>query len=274
MLCINPYRTGRGEFGCGRCHCCRINKRREWTGRILLESFCHTHNSMVTLTYADAPPELKPEDMQLFLKRLRSIYPAPLRYYGVGEYGDIRGRPHFHLALFGLSILDSEYIGKAWSIDGEPIGGFHIGELNRLTAQYLCGYVTKKMTKKDDVALKGRHPEFARMSLRPGIGATAIATLKAAVAPNGDLTTIVKRGDVPESMRSAGKTFPLGRYLRGKLRTAIGWEETQPGQMRALIEAAYLARSQEEIKATEQKRQNQYDTAAARLKLDRSKKRL
>lgn len=224
---------------------------------------------MVTLTYADAPEELVPEDMQLFLRKLRLLYPAPLRFFGVGEYGELGGRPHYHLAMFGLSILDSEYVGKAWDK-----GFIHMGELNHLTAQYICGYVTKKMNKKDDAVLNGRHPEFARMSLRPGVGAPAIETLKRAIAPDGDLTNIYRRGDVPETIRLNGKEYPLGRYLRGKLRQSIGLEPTQPEPIKRFIQHEYVHRTQEVIDLTEKKREFQYTTAHAKLLLEKGKKRL
>lgn len=240
----------------------------------MLESLCHSQNAMATLTYAEDPITLVPEDLQLFMRRLRRIYPAPIRFFGVGEYGDLRGRPHYHVALFGLSIMDGEYISKAWSDERGLIGNIHMAELNNLTAQYICGYVTKKMNKRDDVRLEGRHPEFARMSLRPGIGAPAIKVLKNSVAPNGDVTLMKARGDVPESIRSAGKMYPLGRYLRGKLRESIGWEPTQPQEHGRAITAAYLSRTPEEIAAHEAKREQDYTRAETRLKLDKGKKRL
>lgn len=228
---------------------------------------------MVTLTYADAPKELVPEDMQSFLRRLRLLYPAPLRFFGVGEYGDRGGRPHFHLAMFGLSILDSQTVGKAWSKpDGTPIGYIHMGELNHLTAQYVCGYVTKKLNNKDDQALNGKHPEFARMSLRPGLGAPAIETLKRAIAPDGDLTNIYRRGDVPETIRLNGKEYPLGRYLRGKLRQAIGLDPTQPEPIKRYLQHEYVTRSAEVIEVTEKKREFQYASAHAKLLIERGKK--
>jgi len=112
------------------------------------------------------------------------------------------------------------------------------------------------------------------MSLRPGIGALAVPVLKGALAPDGDLSLMFARGDVPETIRSAGKEYPLGRYLRGKLRESLGWENTQPEVARAAISAARAALTEEDLKTIEVSRENQYERARARLKIDRSKRRL
>ena len=98
--------NGREAYGCGQCLPCRINKKRVWTHRIMLESSLHTDNAFVTLTYSDEnlPKDgsLVPRHVQLFLKKVRKeIEPARLRFFCVGEYGDRTQRPHYHVALFG-----------------------------------------------------------------------------------------------------------------------------------------------------------------------------
>ena len=109
MICIKPLTLeGRGEVGCGQCRNCRINRRREWVGRMILEAKEHLFSSFVTLTYDD---EHMPKDgslckkhLQQFIRRLRkALYPRKIRYYAVGEYGDKSWRPHYHLIVFGLS---------------------------------------------------------------------------------------------------------------------------------------------------------------------------
>jgi len=109
MLCNKPYRKGNAEFGCGQCMPCRFNRRRLWTARLLLEATQHENKSFITLTYNDknAPKDhsLDPSHYKNFIKRLRkAIYPKKIRYYLVGEYGDHTQRPHYHAALFGLSL--------------------------------------------------------------------------------------------------------------------------------------------------------------------------
>lgn len=191
---------------------------------MLLESCCHSVSSMVTLTYAVTVPSLVPRDLVLFLKRLRKRYPRPLRYYGVGEYGDRFFRPHFHLALFGHDPQDVEAISLTWGL-----GGVHVCELNNDTAQYLTGYVTKKIGQQDwRIERDDLHPEFARMSRRPGLGAHALRVVAESLMSYGGAAALAEQGDVPSSIKVGGKTFPLGRYLRGELRTLVGWPKAAP----------------------------------------------
>lgn len=108
------------------------------------------------------------------------------------------------------------------------MGRIDVGELNKDTAQYIAGYVTKKMTSKDDKRLNGRYPEFARMSLRPGIGATAVGDIADVVSSDFGLDDVSLNCDVPRALKIGKKSLPLGRYIRGKLRLAIGFGSSSP----------------------------------------------
>jgi len=233
MLCKRPWRIGAAEFGCGKCKPCGINRRRLWTGRMLLESVCHPDSCVATLTYAHTTSSLEPKDMVLFIKRLRKITPKPFRYFGCGEYGDRFGRPHFHIALFGLSLDDELSIIEAWQtgkwedVLRQP-GDIHLMELNNDTAQYLTGYVTKKIGGSDHEVLAGNYPEFSRMSRHPGLGEKALAAVAESLMADGGSRRLVQLGDVPSSVRIAGRVFPLGRYLRGSLRARVGWDSKAP----------------------------------------------
>lgn len=256
MLCRRPYirdPTGkvlvRGRdmgydlsdgipFPCGQCLPCRINRRRVWTLRLMLENFYHEKSSFVTLTYRDDDlpfalcsglPVVEKRDCQLWLKRLRKrFYGTEIRYYLAGEYGTRNKRPHYHAILYGISPeqLDPQFFLYGGKSGGEkglekrstplsqtwPFGMVHVGEVTRESIQYVAGYVTKKFTKKGD----GYVPEFSLMSRRPGIGSRAVAEI-AAVLQQYSLEERTKR-----QLRIDGKTWPLGRYLQGKLAESLG----------------------------------------------------
>lgn len=104
------------------------------------------------------------------------------------------------------------------------LGQIFVGELNEKSAQYIAGYVVKKLTDRDDFRLDGRYPEFARMSLRPGIGAGVMDDL-ASVLLQYDSEELE---DVPTVLRHGMKMMPLGRYLRKRLRLRMDRDEKTP----------------------------------------------
>lgn len=251
MMCRNPYATSDGKaYGCGQCMPCRFNRRRKWQARIMLEALQYTDNTFVTLTYDEkhlpktdsGVPTLLPKDLRNFFDRLRFHYGTVghrgLRYYAVGEYGDETFRPHYHVALFnhpncayGMSVYSKlrvrccpvcELVRKIWGK-----GHVYLGTLERNSAGYVASYVTKKMTKKDDERLGDRYPEFARMSLRPGIGADAMWEVADVLLKHG-LDSLV---DVPKKLNQSRKGYPLDRYLVKKLRSYVGKDEKAPQEV-------------------------------------------
>lgn len=189
----------------------------------MLEAVVSSAASFVTLTYdKEHIPNgetVVPRHLQLWLKRVRKHMAC--RFYGVGEYGDRSERPHYHVALFGIGPREAEVIGQRTWTDGFV----HVGDLTFQSAAYIAGYVTKKMTRTDDPRLGNRHPEFARMSLRPGIGAHSISTIADALCNKHGWNHISQAGDVPTTLKIGGKDWPLGRYLTRKLREAMNFEE-------------------------------------------------
>lgn len=243
--CERPFINAGGAYGCGQCIPCRVTKRRTWTHRIMLEAALHDQNAFVTLTFRDdALPKdnsVSPRDLQLFLKKLRRSGASGLRYFGCGEYGDTSGRPHYHLALFnypschrGITKQNKpdrpfnccppcNAVYKAWGL-----GGITLGLLEESSAAYIAGYVTKKMTRHDDPRLEGRLPEFARMSLKPGIGLGMMHEVASTLLEHNLHEKIT---DVPVSLSHGKKQWPLGRYLRRNLRKMIGRDEKTPQEV-------------------------------------------
>ncbi len=96
-----------------------------------------------------------------------------------------------------------------------------LGFVSRHSIQYVCGYVVKKFNK-NHPALGGLHPEFVRMSNRPGIGRGAVKQI-AAVVTRYKLDQVGGRyWDVPNQLRHGKVVLPLGRYIVEKLREECG----------------------------------------------------
>lgn len=240
----------------------------------MLEADCHEASSFVTLTFEKDMWELDPRYLQLFMKRLRRSYPKPLRFYGVGEYGELHMRPHFHIALFGYDPLEEEvyhYVEQAWTVDGVPLGFVDVGLLEVASAAYIAGYVLKKMTNRVHEKLEGRHPEFCRMSLRPGIGAGVASKVIDALA-EADLRG-VSIFDVPTQLRVGGKMMPVGRYLQQQMRLAVGREKAVPRE--TLMRIAFEnRRTWQERDEREKERKAHALNAEARSKIIRKRRKL
>lgn len=172
---------------CGKCPDCRLKHSRERAIRCVHEASLYEFNCFLTLTYN---PEHLPENrsldvprMQKFMKDLREydrqdflerkedgIIPSSevyqgVRSYGAGEYGELDGRPHYHLLLFNYDFQDKEfwreirgnkYYRSKFLEELWPDGFSSIGSVNFDTAAYVARYVMKKFTNKDEQLVKDR----------------------------------------------------------------------------------------------------------------------
>lgn len=298
-MCSKPYRQGVAEYGCGQCLPCRINKRRIWVTRLILES-CYAEKTLfVTLTYADKYlPEggsVSYEDAAGWIKRVRSrLAPSRIRYYLIGEYGDITYRPHYHAIVFGSFtgehvVVSEQRKGKVCGCvfcESWGKGIVDVQEPGPEAYGYVASYTVKKMTGKDDPRLGGREPEFAIMSLKPGIGAEGAGAIARYYGSKGGAKVLGTVGDVSTVLRIAGKKWPLGRYLLGRIRREVGMvSDARPvgkrfrddvdarsiySMMLRLRQVALMEKGARELR--EQKREQAARRAHARFGLDRSKK--
>lgn len=214
---------------------CRINKRRIWTARLLLERQIHPGALFLTLTYdEDRVPlvaktydsTLRPRDATLFLKRLRKR--RPFRYFLVGEYGDKTQRPHYHAIVygdwfeedcrrFGRYVVHPD-VQEAWGQGFTSAFGF-----TPERAAYVAGYTVKKYTKPDStylgVTLGRRVPEFTRQSRRPGIGChdDVIRALSESLVQSEPLAE-----DMPPSFRYGSTEWPMPPIVAAKCRYEMG----------------------------------------------------
>lgn len=217
MLCAKLATRRDGfKFPCGQCANCRINKRREWQARLLLEAASHAYGSFVTLTFADfgCPSVLRKVDAKAFIKKLSVLYPD-LRYYLIGEYGTLTGRAHFHVHLFtSVPVLDSA-LRDCWTV-----GRIHVGDTEPASLDYVLGYLLKG-TKVIRWPVEKQFPEFRMFS--KGMGKLALPHL------------LIDGTELPREFKVFSRTWPIGRYLRDRAKK-MGYtvSETSTKKLEAL----------------------------------------
>lgn len=217
--------THKIHLPCGQCVGCRLERSRQWAVRIMHEASLWDDNSFVTLTYNDTtiPPNgsLVYKHIQLFLKKLRKQTKKQIRFFCAGEYGAITKRPHYHICIFNENFRNDRYEWKKsnghqlWrSNDLERIwqhGNAYIGELTFESAAYVARYICEKITGKRaqmhygsiDITtgeLITKSPEFAHMSLKPGIAANWLRLYWPDVA-NGKVITRGRESVAPKYYR-------------------------------------------------------------------------
>lgn len=207
MVCFSPYFSlspaGRlVGYPCGKCPVCMQKRANEWSLRIALECREHEHLAFVTLTYSpeQLPPDycLVPSHISSFMKRLRTYsermgFDGKIRYFGVGEYGEKRGRPHYHLVIFGLPPRFWNAIRDSWR---GSIVDIQIPRTIDAVASYVAGYVVKKLYTDAKIVM--------RQSL--GLARSFVDRLE-----HFTQTLIIN-----------GKTRYIGRYLRNRLAKRLG----------------------------------------------------
>lgn len=171
MICSNPrWLDNDGEVltvPCGKCIACLVNKRNDWSFRLMQEYKGSSAAAFITLTYH---PKYMPKDgvskrhVQKFLKRLRKRVNEKLRYYAVAEYGTVRGRPHYHILLFNCD--NESVVRKSWTKKGESLGLVHIGKVTEASIRYCTKYVIQRQQAPIHLS-----KPFALMSRSYGIGA-------------------------------------------------------------------------------------------------------
>lgn len=176
------------ELPCGQCLFCRLQRARHWAMRCMHEARMHKASSFITLTYAeDRLPEngsLYYPHFQRFMRNLRRRDGVGnVRFYMCGEYGELLSRPHYHACIFGERFDDrvfwdttgsGEKIYRSALLDSLwPYGFASVGDVTFESAAYIARYCVAKVTGDRAIEHYGKKvPEFNRMSLKPGIGAS------------------------------------------------------------------------------------------------------
>lgn len=217
MKCTNPFNGGHGEtYPCGRCMACKINRSQDWSLRIWHEYIeSERIGCFVTLTYSDdfinVKNTLVKDHLQRFLKRFRNEVVTEFKYYGVGEYGDEKNRPHYHMIMIGLNKNIAPVVERVWGQGFVTVSNLTMQRINYVT-KYITGKLYGEMAKKE---YKNKLAPFAIMS--KGIGYKWISKDE---NENKVLTNL--------SIRKGGKSLPIPRYYVKKMKTEIPdelWDE-------------------------------------------------
>lgn len=189
------------QLPCGQCIGCRVDKAQAWAIRCTHEAQLHSSSCFATLTYSEEHyPQngsLDYRHFQAFIRALRqrerrSGNTGKIRFFMCGEYGEKLSRPHYHALLFGYWPTDcvrlkqnkGHWLYRSDTLDALWGRGFvNFGAITEASAGYCAQYATKKITgpRAEDHYSRVNPstgeivqltPEFARMSLKPGIGST------------------------------------------------------------------------------------------------------
>lgn len=114
----------------------------------------HRTSIFVNPTFETDPVTLSRKPAQIFFRRMRKAG-LKFSYFGCGEYGENRLRPHYHIILFGLDFAEDRYpwkrhkgnlyyrsptLEKFW-----PDGQILFTEFDVKNALYTAGYTVKKL---------------------------------------------------------------------------------------------------------------------------------
>lgn len=221
----DEFRCGRVDhfipIPCGSCLGCKMDYAKQWSVRLQHEFQMHPPEEcwFLTLTYNDdalaetflpsSPPierlvigadhlgeaawfpNLYPRDMTLFWKRLRKHFPdSKVMYYQAGEYGERRGRCHWHAIVFGVPLDQEQFsvngvselgdmtwrsaeLEKLWhsSLDEtKPLGNVIVGRVTAQSCGYVARYTLKKAKEMWENDYTNRVRPLVRMSTNPAIG--------------------------------------------------------------------------------------------------------
>nr|QJB20375.1 MAG: replication initiator protein [Microvirus sp.] len=161
-MCLTPISVNKRTVPCGNCAVCRQQHRAAWAFRLDQEAFVSPVSLFVTLTYEDNnllyanddTPVLNYPDLRNYMKKLRKKG-LKFKYFAVGEYGEKRHRPHYHVLFFLKEVIHNDLIFRSeWSF-----GHIHVKVMNHANIRYCL---------KDMLKFKGAYSHLEK-EFRPQI---------------------------------------------------------------------------------------------------------
>lgn len=189
MECFSPIRLKqKGSFqdvSCSKCQPCQINYKNGWINRSYVETRYSKTQAFFCLTVEDKHLQFKDyidketgeiqnlqcitkKRLQDFHKRLRKKdnynhkkYPLnwtqkenPIKYLGIGEFGENTHRQHYHDLVWNLHPLTKEQAEKIWGFGHVDTGHIQSGSIAYIVNHQLLDHK------------KGMHPEQKPFSLK------------------------------------------------------------------------------------------------------------
>lgn len=200
MKCYTPIWLDKQKtyVPCGRCYACQMNHRAEWDLRLRLQNLDSVDSAFVTLTYSDQLVDkiaLNKKHIQNYFQSIRhSFRDLKLKYYAIGEYGEKKGRPHYHALIFCSTEFDVNHFHLFW-----PYGIVEVDPVTDADIHYVTKWhVTPKLP------IKNMAFELHGFTLQSkGLGSRLLKTL-----------TI---DNIQPYYRFDGNNYPMPRYYRKKL---------------------------------------------------------
>ena len=244
LSCWHPQLHHGCWHPCGKCYECRAQDLHAWNKRATWEFQRHgCRAAKVDLTYTEeSVPWIKATDTGEPLRSLRHAdwryvgdrlrrdlrkMGYPWRPFGRGEYGEQRGRPHWHLVFFGVDGDDArvdEAVDNAWRRDGASMG-FRVVQAARSAgaATYASKYAAQDALRGRQW-LRGREATRWLYPVRPALGAwigDAVGRSLADAGEFGRKAINAHLGDVPPIQRGH-RLEQLPRTLKVRARAAAG----------------------------------------------------
>lgn len=126
---------------CGKCWECKQERSRNWIYKTWLEAKDHEEKCFITLTIKnnyktkEFGRSLNKKDLQDFIKRLRKQKNLKnFKYFAAGEYGETKGRAHYHIIALGYIPKDLVFWG--YSKKGNEL--YRSNELEKIWDKGLC----------------------------------------------------------------------------------------------------------------------------------------
>lgn len=146
-MCYHPVKLKDGlTVPCGKCRFCRDQKVNDLIGRCIAEDAVSKGSLSVTLTYAgdvESSAFLNYRDVQLMLKRLRAAG-FKVRYLFAGEYGEAKGRAHWHGVLFFSGEVPNVEMDRRLTWSFWPHGFSFFRRASPGAFAYVCKYTLKE----------------------------------------------------------------------------------------------------------------------------------